>query len=76
MHASAWQAIDEQVARFTRRHGRCGGLDVDVPALPSGDGRRLLLACRCGDTLEQPLPALLAAGAHTRLLERVRRAAA
>jgi hypothetical protein len=39
---------------FVKRHAACGGpLLLDVPPLPAGPGFRLVIACRCGDTLEE-----------------------
>ena len=39
---------------FGKRHAGCGGPIVfDLPSLPASRDYRLVMACRCGDTLEE-----------------------
>lgn len=46
--------VAESFHLFAKRHRACGGkMLLDLPALPQPPGYRLLVACPCGDTLEE-----------------------
>jgi hypothetical protein len=52
------EALREAMALFAKRHRSCGQLWLDVPPSVLADAMpRLVMACRCGDTLEEVLRA-------------------
>lgn len=46
-------AVLEAVRVFVTRHLRCGEVLFDTPHVPDGRSHGIVLACRCGETLER-----------------------
>lgn len=46
-------AVLDAVRTFAKRHATCGGLSFDLPELPRSTTYRVVMACTCGDTLEE-----------------------